>query len=155
MATIQASRCPQCGMVVSPAARVCPKHPVEMTPEELPEHGTILSYTTLTSAPEGFKAPLHIALVELPGGAHIFCHGKEARELKVGRHVAIEQLDGVFYFAHLGIADRLELFWKRRGAAPERTAGAMRSAVKAFWSKFRATPELPQPEKPESTEDRE
>jgi hypothetical protein len=127
-------------MIVAPAARVCPRHPVEMTPEELPEHGTILSYTTLTSAPQGFKAPLHIAVVEIPGGAHIFCHGKEARELKVGRHSAIEQQDGVFYFAHLGIADRLELFWKRRGAAPERTAGAMRSAVKAFWGKFKPAP---------------
>jgi hypothetical protein len=141
-ASITASRCPRCGMIVAPAARVCPKHPVEMTPEELPEHGTILSYTTLTSAPAGFKAPLHIALVELPGGAHIFCHGKEARELKVGRHVAIEQQDGIFYFAHLGIADRMELFWKRRGAAPERTAGAVRSAVKAFWGKFK--PAAPQ-----------
>jgi hypothetical protein len=142
--SIPASRCPRCGMVVAPPARVCPKHPVEMVPEELPEHGTILSYTSLTSAPEGFKAPLHIAVVEVPGGAHIFCHGKEARELKVGRHVAIEQQDGVFYFAHLGIADRLELFWKRRGAAPERTAGGVRSAVKAFWGKFKATPEAEQ-----------
>jgi DUF35 OB-fold domain, acyl-CoA-associated len=140
MGTIRASRCPRCGMVVAPAARVCPRHPVEMTPEELPEHGTILSYTTLTSAPEGFKGRLHIAVVELPGGAHIFCHGKEARELRIGRHVAIEQQDGILYFAHLGIGDRLELFWKRRGAAPERTAGAVRSAVKAFWGKFRAAP---------------
>jgi hypothetical protein len=97
----------------------------------------VLSYTTLMSAPEGFKPPLHIAVVELPGGARVFCHGKETRELKIGRRVAIEQVDGVFYFAHFGIADRVTMFWKRRGAAPERTTGALKSAVKRFFSVYK------------------
>jgi acyl-CoA-associated DUF35 OB-fold domain-containing protein len=133
METIAASRCPQCGWVVSPPVRICPRHPVEMTALELSGYGSIVSYTTLTVAPEGFKPPLHIAIVELPGGARIFCHGKETRALKIGRRVAIEQLDGIFYFASLGIADRVSLFWKRRGAAPERTRDAVKSAFKRFF----------------------
>ena len=137
METIVASRCPECGWVVAPAVRICPRHPVEMTPVEISGHGSVLSYTTLTAAPAGFKPPLHIAVVELPGGARIFCHGKETRALKIGRRVAIEQVDGIFYFASLGIADRLTLFWKRRGAAPERTRDAVKSAIKRFFSTYK------------------
>jgi len=97
----------------------------------------VLSYTTLTVAPEGFKPPLHIAVVELPGGARIFCHGRETRQLRIGRRVAIEQVDGIFYFANLGIADRVSLFWKRRGAAPDRTRVALKSAVKGFFGSYK------------------
>jgi len=136
METIAASRCPDCGWVVAPPARICPRHPVEMTPVEVSGYGSVLSYTTLTVAPKGFKPPLHIAVVELPGGARIFCHGKETRALKIGRRVAIEQVDGIFYFANLGLADRVSLFWKRRGAAPERTRDAVKSAVKRFFSVY-------------------
>jgi len=137
METIAASRCPECGWVVAPPARICPRHPVEMTPVEISGYGLVLSYTTLTVAPAGFKPPLHIAVVELPGGARIFCHGRETRQLRIGRRVAIEQVDGVFYFANLGIADRVSLFWKRRGAAPERTRDAVKSAVKRFFSVYK------------------
>ena len=137
METIAASRCPDCGWVIAPPARICPRHPVEMTPVEISGYGSVLSYTTLTVAPEGFKPPLHIAVVELPGGARIFCHGRETRQLRIGRRVAIEQVDGIFYFASLGIADRVAMFWKRRGAAPERTREAVKSALKRFFSEFK------------------
>jgi len=137
MEPIAGSRCPDCGWVVAPPVRICPRHPVEMTPVEISGHGSVLSYTTLMAAPEGFKPPLHIAIVELPGGARIFCHGKETRALKIGRRVAIEQVDGIFYFASLGIADRVTMFWKRRGAAPERTRDAVKSAVKRFFSAYK------------------
>ncbi len=137
METIAGSRCPDCGWVVAPPARICPRHPVEMTPVEISGYGLVLSYTTLTVAPEGVKPPLHIAVVELPGGARIFCHGRQTRQLKIGRRVAIEQVDGIFYFASLGIADRISLFWKRRGAAPERTRDAAKSAIKRFFDVYK------------------
>ena len=35
------------------------------------------------------------------------------------------------------------MFWKRKGAAPERTAGAIKSAVKAFLGVFQTTPPPP------------
>ena len=137
METIAGSRCPDCGWVVAPPVRICPRHPVEMVPVKLSGYGSVVSYTTLMAAPEGFKPPLHIAVVELPGGARIFCHGKDTRTLKIGRRVAIEEVDGIFYFASLGIADRVSMFWKRRGAAPERTRDAVKSAVKRFVSTYK------------------
>ena len=137
METIAGSRCPDCGWVVAPPARICPRHPVEMAPVEISGYGSVLSYTTLTVVPEGFKPPLHIAVVELPGGARIFCHGRQTRQLRIGRRVAIEQVDGIFYFASLGIADRVSLFWKRRGAAPERTRDAVKSAIKRFFDVYK------------------
>jgi DUF35 OB-fold domain, acyl-CoA-associated len=137
METVPASRCPACGWVVAPPVRICPRHPVEMVPEQVSGYGSVLSYTTLMVAPEGFKPPLHIAVVELPGGARIFCHGKQTSALKIGRRVAVEHVDGIFYFANLGIADRVSMFWKRRGAAPERTRDALKSAVKHFFSTYR------------------
>jgi len=143
METVAASRCPDCGWMVAPPARICPRHPVEMTPVELSGYGSVISYTTLTVAPEGFKPPLHIAVVELPGGARIFCHGRETRQLRIGRRVAIEQVDGIFYFASLGIADRVSLFWKRRGAAPDRTRDALKSAVKGFFTSFKSVGSAP------------
>ncbi len=152
MEAIRGSRCPQCGWVVAPATRICPRHPVAMMPVEFPGYGSVLSYTTLSSPPEGFKAPLHIAMVELPGGARIFCHGRQSRDLKIGRRVAIEQVDGIFYFAHLGITERVDLFWKRRGAAPERTTGALKSALKRFFN-FQLQPSTAaeEEEKPENS----
>ncbi len=130
MEMIEASRCPRCGWTLVPPARICPDHPVETEPAIVPGHGSVVSYTTLTSAPEGFKAPLQIALVELSGGARIFCHGKEERGLKIGMRVLIEQVDGIFYFAHLNLTDRVALFWKRGGTARERTAGALKGTAK-------------------------
>ena len=147
METIAGSRCPECGWVVAPPVRICPRHPVEMRPAEISGYGSVLSYTTLMAAPEGFKPPLHIAVVELPGGARIFCHGKETGGLKIGRRVAIEEVDGIFYFASLGIADRVTMFWKRRGAAPERTRDAVKSAVKRFFSTYKNGGSVPPAER--------
>jgi hypothetical protein len=130
METIRASRCPRCGWIVVPPVRICPRHPVETEATEVQGYGAVVSYTTLSSAPEGFKAPLQIALVELAGGPRIFCHGKQARDLKIGSRVAIEQVDGIFYFADLNLADRISLFWKRAGSTRARTAGAVKGTAK-------------------------
>jgi malonyl-CoA/methylmalonyl-CoA synthetase len=130
MEMIRASRCPRCGWTFAPPVRICPDHPVETEPAVVSGYGSVLSYTTLASAPEGFKGPLQIALVELSGGARIFCHGKEESDLKIGRRVAIEQVDGVFYFAHLNLADRAALFWKRGGSVSARAAVVLKGTAK-------------------------
>lgn len=41
--------------------------------QKIDGNGTILSYTTLEMPPEGFKAPLTMALVELNQGAVVLC----------------------------------------------------------------------------------
>ena len=128
--TIAASRCPRCAAVVAPPAMYCPRHPVRMVPASLPGVGEVVSFTTLHSPPEGFRSPLNLALVELEEGARFFCHGAQARGLKVGATVAIEAIDGVYYFSHLGALDRARLFWRRAGRAGDRVNAIARSVVK-------------------------
>jgi acyl-CoA-associated DUF35 OB-fold domain-containing protein len=131
--TIAASRCPRCNEVVAPPATYCPHHPVRMVPARLPGVGDVVSFTTLHSPPEGFKSPLHLALVELEGGARFFCHGAQTRGLRVGSTVAIEAIDDVYYFSHLGALDRARLFWRRAGRAGDRVNAITRSVVKRIW----------------------
>ena len=131
--TIAASRCPRCDEMVAPPATYCPRHPVRMVPARLPGVGEVVSFTTLHSPPEGFRSPLHLALVELEGGARFFCHGAQTRGLRVGSTVAIEAIDDVYYFAHLGALDRARLFWRRAGRAGDRVNAIARSVVKRVW----------------------
>jgi hypothetical protein len=105
-----------------------------MEPVELQGYGEVVSFTTLHSPPEGFSSPLHIALVELPGGGRFFCHGAETRRLRVGRRVSVEAVDQVFYFSHLGLADRARLFWRRAGDRSERVTAIVKSVVKRLFS---------------------
>ena len=49
--TIAASRCPRCGRMVVPPARLCPDHPVLMEPASVPGVGEVVSFTTLHSPP--------------------------------------------------------------------------------------------------------
>ena len=128
-----ASRCPRCQRVVAPPARMCPDHPVEMEPCLVPAVGEVVSFTTLHSPPEGFRSPLHIALVELPGGARLFCHGEETRGMKIGTRVAVEDVNSVFYFSHMGFADRARLFWRRAGYRGEKVAAIGKSFLKGAW----------------------
>ena len=106
-----------------------------MTPIRVPGVGEVVSFTTLHSPPEGFRSPLHIALVELEGGARFVCHGAQTRGLRVGARVAIEAIDDVYYFSHLGTLDRARLFWRRTGRAGDRMNAIGRSVVKRMFRK--------------------
>lgn len=131
--TIPASRCPRCRRLVAPPVRMCPDHAVAMEPDEVPGVGEVVSFTTLHSPPEGFRSPLHIALIELEGGARLFCHGDETRGVKIGSRVSVEDVNSVYYFSHMGFADRARLFWRRAGARGERLASIGKSLVKGVW----------------------
>ena len=135
MTEIRASRCPRCHAVVAPPATYCPWHPVAMTPTVLPGVGEIVTFTTLHAAPEGFRSPLNIAIVELEGGARFVCHGDETRGLKIGSSVAIEAIDDVYYFSHLGALERARLFWRRAGHAGDRVNAIARSLAKRVWNR--------------------
>ena len=134
-ARIAASRCPRCQALVAPPASYCPWHPVAMTPTTLPGVGEIVSFTVLHVAPEGFRSPLNIAIVELEGGARFVCHGAETRGLKIGSSVAIEAIDNVYYFSHLGALERARLFWRRAGHAGDRANAIARSLAKRVWNR--------------------
>ena len=128
-----ASRCPRCRRVVAPPALMCPDHPVAMEPHLVPAVGEVVSFTTLYSPPEGFRSPLHIAIVELDGGARLFCHGEETRGVKIGSRVSVEDVNSIFYFSHMGFAARARLFWRRTGYRGEKVAAIGKSFVKGFW----------------------
>ena len=130
---IAASKCPRCGIVVAPPATYCPHHPVAMTPATLPGIGEVVSFTTLHTPPTGFRSPLHLALVELHGGGRFVCHGADTRGLKIGARVAIEAIDNVYYFSHLGAMERARLFWRRTGRAGDRVNAIARSLAKRVW----------------------
>jgi hypothetical protein len=138
--TIPASRCPRCGLVVAPAASYCPHHPVAMVPESLRGVGEIVTFTTLHSPPEGFRSPLHIAIVELEGGARFVCHGEVTRGVKIGSQVGIEAVDSVYYFSHLGTLDRARLFWRRAGRAGDRVNAAVPAAARRARPPARRSP---------------
>jgi len=106
-----------------------------MTPTTVAGVGEIVSFTTLHDAPEGFRSPLNIAIVELEGGARFVCHGDETRGLKIGSTVAIEAIDDVYYFSHLGAMERARLFWRRAGHAGDRVNAIARSLAKRVWSR--------------------
>ncbi len=137
---IEASRCPACRAIVAPPASYCPRHPVAMEPVSLPGAGEIVSFTTLHAPPAGFRAPLHIALVELEGGARFVCHGADTSGLRIGSRVAIEAVDRVYYFSHLGAVDRARLFWHRAGRVGDRVSAIARSLAKrVFKGRARAS----------------
>jgi len=129
--TLPASRCPRCHRVVVPPARLCPDHPVTMEAATVSNLGEVVSFTTLHSPPEGFKAPLHIALVELDGGARLFCHGEETKGIRIGSSVGVESLDRVFYFSHMRGPGHLEraVKWRQLGGRRRRRSSGRRSKL--------------------------
>lgn len=104
-----------------------------MAPTSLSGVGEVVSFTTLHSPPEGFRSPLHIAIVALEGGASFVCHGAQTRGLRIGSRVVIEAVDSVYYFSHLGAIDRARLFWRRAGHAGERVHAIAKSVAKRMW----------------------
>jgi hypothetical protein len=120
-------------MIVAPPAPFCPHHPVAMSPTTVAGVGEVVAFTTLHAPPEGFKSPLHIAVVALEGGARFVCHGAETRGLKIGSRVAIEAVDAVYYFSHLNALDRARLFWRRAGRVGDRMTAISRSLVKRLF----------------------
>ena len=92
--TITSSRCNDCNRVIVPPRETCPycgKSAGPMTKLELPPNGVVQSYTTLQMPPEGFKAPLPMALVELEHGALILCLASDDSEstVNIGDRVEI------------------------------------------------------------------
>jgi uncharacterized OB-fold protein len=128
---IPASRCPRCGRICAPPARYCPDDGAPMAAATVPARGEVVSFTTLYSPPTGFASPLHLALVELAGGAKFFCHGAGTKGLRPGARVAIEAVDDIYYFSTLSLAGRAALFWRRRAeTATGRLSAFARSAAK-------------------------
>ena len=70
---LKASKC-HCGKVSAPPKNRCPQCGKIMDQTELVNRGTVLTFTTIQVAPEGFTPPLRVALVELEDGPKVFCN---------------------------------------------------------------------------------
>ncbi len=72
-------RCPRCGKITSDA--------------EWADFGKVLSSARLNAAPEGFKAPMSLLLIEVEGkGPKLACWSEE--EFAVGDRVALVDMGG-------------------------------------------------------------
>jgi len=83
---LKASKC-HCGKESVPPTTRCPLCGKQMDPENVSNKGTVLSFTVLHVPPEGFQAPLKVAIVELESGAHVFCNYQ--KELNLGSPVEV------------------------------------------------------------------
>ena len=105
---IASSGCISCKRVIVPPREVCPYCGNAAGPMEkmdLPNRGVVQSYTTLQLPPEGFTAPLSMALVELDHGALILCLASEKTKVPVniGDQVEIEvDSEDRFYYRTIG-----------------------------------------------------
>ena len=93
--SISGSICGTCSRVIVPPRDTCPycgKKAGLMEQIKLASRGTVQSYTTLQKPPNGFKAPLSMALVKLEYGALILCLASEQTEehVSIGDEVEIE-----------------------------------------------------------------
>ena len=68
MVDIEASYCARCERAVVPPRSICPYCGIKgdaVTHKTLKGEGSVLSYTSLHSPPEGFEPPLLMALIQL------------------------------------------------------------------------------------------
>ena len=101
-----------------------------------PRRGRVLHHALF--AADRVPSPLHLALVELPGGAKFFCHGTVTKGLRPGSRVAIEAVDDIYYFSTLSLAERAGLFWRRRAeTATGRVSAFAKSAAKRLLRRTR------------------
>ena len=69
-----------------------------MTSIELRNDAVVLTYTTLYTVPEGFKAPIYLVMVELEQGAKLLCKCKNKNDLEIGKKGKIVVEHEKYYF---------------------------------------------------------
>ena len=94
---MQASTC-TCGKIVALNRELCPNCGKSMTSIELGNDAVVLTYTTLYTVPEGFKAPIYLVMVELEQGAKLLCKCKNKNDLEIGKKGKIVVEHEKYYF---------------------------------------------------------
>ena len=92
---IAGSECKNCRRAIVPPRNSCPYCGLSagaMEKLSLHPQGTVLSFTTLHMPPDGFQAPLYMALVELEHRALILCLAADYTKaaVSIGDSVSIE-----------------------------------------------------------------
>jgi uncharacterized OB-fold protein len=94
---MQASSC-TCGKIVALQREQCPSCGKPMTPIELGNDAIVLTHTIVHTVPEGFTAPIFLALAELEHGVKLLCHCKNKDDLEIGRRGKIVVEHETYYF---------------------------------------------------------
>ena len=94
---MKASIC-TCGKTVIFKRELCPHCGKLMTSFELENNAVVLTFTTVYTVPEGFKAPIFLVLVELEQGAKLLCRCKNKNDLEIGRKGKIVVENEKYFF---------------------------------------------------------
>ncbi len=91
---LKGGRCKDCGYVMYPSRKVCPKcHSENIETISLPREGKILTYTIIYSAPEGFDdfSPYAVAIVELTNGARLMLQivDTDFNNIDIGKKITV------------------------------------------------------------------
>lgn len=91
---LKGGKCKDCGYTMYPTRKVCPKcHSENIEVIDLPREGTILTYTIVYSAPEGFGdfAPYAVAIVELTNGARLMLQivDTDFEKIQIGKKINV------------------------------------------------------------------
>ena len=81
---MKASTC-TCGKTVILKRKLCPFCGKLMNPIDLSNDAVVLTYTTVYTVQEGFKAPIFLVLAELELGVKLLCESKNENDLEIGR----------------------------------------------------------------------
>lgn len=92
---IESSVCEMCKRAIIPPRIICPYCGIKagrMKRIDVSPEGEILSYTVLEMPPEGFAAPILLALIEFDQGAIALCRGdtRDIASVRIGLRVRID-----------------------------------------------------------------
>jgi hypothetical protein len=94
------------------------KKTLVQTPENA--EGTIETFTIVHVTPDGFLAPLALALIRLRNGRLTMAQGEDDTQLKIGQEVYVRQVDGVYLFTVKSqlqkVQEAFARLWRRRSA---------------------------------------
>jgi uncharacterized OB-fold protein len=91
--SIKGSKCSLCQKVIVPPRVICPycgKKAGVSQSIDLDNKGHIVSFTVARMPPEGFEAPLKMALIELDQGAVVLCLSQDEDESDLSIDARVE-----------------------------------------------------------------
>jgi len=85
------SVCENCGEVLVPPRLRCPECRKDMRTFEASGMGIVVTHTTVHVVPEGFEAPIMVALVKLDAGGQVLARWES--RLETGMRVDVEEME--------------------------------------------------------------
>ena len=83
--------------------------------------GVIETFTVVHVTPDGFLAPLALALIRARDGTLLMAQGEDNTQLKIGQEVYVRRMDGVYLFTVKSqlqkVQEAFTRLWRRRSAS--------------------------------------